>query len=73
MANIDEIRRRCVLAEWIEELETVKGLIRNDSVEQTGLGPVRKELLAQIDRVIDYANSKKPGFQPFAAVVNAAH
>jgi hypothetical protein len=54
---IDEIRRRCVLDEWITEIRTVKGLIEHDSLEQTDLAPLRRTLLADLDCLIDFADS----------------
>lgn len=69
MANIDDKRRKTVLNEWIDEIKASRGLIENDSLEKTGLVPVRNEILSRLEEILAYAESKKPGFDPIDDVV----
>lgn len=68
MAKIDEVLRKVVLEEWIEEISFSQARISNDFIEKTGLTSVRKEILAFLERAKQYAESKKPDFQPFSAI-----
>lgn len=68
MANIDEVVRRCMLEEWIDELQLTISYIDMFSVDNTGLCSVRKAIIDKLDEIVAYAESKKPGFDPFAVV-----
>lgn len=72
MAKTDPKLRKTILEDWIAEIQTSQGRISNDYIEGTGLAPVRKEIMVLLERAKQFAESKKPGFEPFAAVASAS-
>ena len=58
MANIDIRRRRVILDEWIAELRLARGVIEHDCIEKTDLAPLRRQLLADLNVIIDYVDSR---------------
>lgn len=70
MTKTDERARASIIDEWVEEITTSQQMISNFNVVNTGLAPARKEILALLERAKQYAESKRPGFDPFDQVVN---
>lgn len=67
---VDDTARMCIINEWIEELTLSQHTLEQFDVSGTGLMPVRKEILAFLERAKQYAESKKPGYCPFTVVGN---
>lgn len=67
--NVDEVRRRVILQEWIDELKISLGVIENDSLEKSGLVAARNEITNRLEAIISFAESKMPGFDPLDDIV----
>lgn len=65
---IDEFHRTVILDEWLDEIAMLRKGLEHYDIDNTGLAPVRREILASLDRIRLYAESKKPGFTPLAAI-----